>query len=62
MRATGPDLCGGGVGGYVVLRGYEVSSPNIKVNAIFVGTKKFLPSMSGSVNPERVTAAAPVSS
>lgn len=62
IHATGPDRCQGGVAGYVVLRSPEVRSPNIAVRAVFVGTKLFLHSTSGPVNPENVPPGNPVRS
>lgn len=62
IQTTGPDRCQGGVAGYVVLRSPEVRSPDIAVRAVFIGTKLFLHSASGPVNPENVPAGNPVRS
>jgi hypothetical protein len=50
LDSTTPDLCAGGVGGYVTLPGADLDAISVRAN--YSGGSGWAPSTSGPVNPE----------
>lgn len=61
VKSTAPDVCTGGVAGYVQLSYAQVTSSKITLRARYLGASGWGASESGAVNPERVTASRPLS-